>query len=151
MPFTSTYEQTTLQIIHVCPWPRSLPAVVPLVTRGVLPYSTAGACTPARYSSTCSPVRFTSPRSGRGTQLYYKDTGNACANHLCTILPPCAIPMCAWCWPSPPYWASTYGPAMCGRPALWPVSSYSVNCLHPGRVGTRPQRACADITTFIWL
>ena len=37
----------------------------------VLLCSAAGACTPARYSGTCSPVRFTSPRGGRGTQLYY--------------------------------------------------------------------------------
>ena len=54
------------------PWPRSLPACVTRVTREVLLYSAAGACTPARYSSTCSTVRFTSPRGGRGTKLYYK-------------------------------------------------------------------------------
>ena len=56
----------------MCPWPRSLPAGVPRVTCEVLLYSAAGACTPARCSSTCSPVWFTSPRGGRGTQLYYR-------------------------------------------------------------------------------
>ena len=56
---------------HVYPWPRSLPAGVPRVTREVLLYSAACACTLAHYSSTCSPVRFTSPRGGRSTQLYY--------------------------------------------------------------------------------
>ena len=53
------------------PWPRSLPAGVPRVTCEVLLYSAAGACTPARGSSTCSPARFTSPWGGRGTKLYY--------------------------------------------------------------------------------
>ena len=40
----------------MCPWPRSQPAVVPRVTHGVLLCSAAGAGTPARYSSSCSPV-----------------------------------------------------------------------------------------------
>ena len=72
MPLTTNYQLTTVQITHVYQWPRSLPAGVPRVTREVLPYSAVGACTPARYSCTCSPGRFTSRRGGCGTQLYYR-------------------------------------------------------------------------------
>ena len=50
----------------------ALPTGVPRVTREVLLYSAAGVCTPVRYSTTCSPVRFTSPRGSRGTKFYYK-------------------------------------------------------------------------------
>ena len=44
------------------PWPRPLLPVVPRQSLGVLPYTAAGACTPARDSSTRPPARLSSPR-----------------------------------------------------------------------------------------
>ena len=53
------------------PWPRLLLPVVPRPSLGVLPYTAAGACTPAHYSSTRPPACLSSPPGGRGTEFYY--------------------------------------------------------------------------------
>ena len=54
------------------PGPRLQLAVVPRQSLAILFYTAAGACTPARYSSTRPPARVSSPRGDRNTELYYR-------------------------------------------------------------------------------